>query len=232
MTTRSLNSQILVPFKRSIVVTFALMFFVAVSGTKFEVYAAQTAPSAQPESTAQQGGIQNQQYTNGRSPRSADIVTDNLDRVAATAPEILDALTHEVGLMVEFKRLLAQDAGANGQILDEADLSDDSIAERLSTDLHSRVLATRLLQRYGYLLPKVNPDSDLALEHRLLLQQRANALSKAAEAGVETRTASRPALAAGCSLQGEQNCEPGGIESRGENPRVDTLTPENPTGEY
>ena len=40
-----------------------------------------------------------------------------------------------------------------------------AVTERLNEDLRARVLATRLLRRYGYLLPKLNPDSDLAAEH-------------------------------------------------------------------
>jgi len=54
----------------------------------------------------------------------ADIVADNLDRVAASAEEILEVVNREPGLMVELKRLLAQDAGANGQLLEESDLSE------------------------------------------------------------------------------------------------------------
>src|SRR6516162_5930974 len=41
---------------------------------------------------------------------SSDIISDNLDRVAASADQILEVLNKEAGLMVELKRLLAQDA--------------------------------------------------------------------------------------------------------------------------
>src|SRR5216684_3117896 len=112
---------------------------------------------------------------------SPDIISDNLDRAAASADQILEVLNREAGLMVELKRLLAQDAGASGQILEEADLTDGAVAERLRSDLRARVLATRLLQRYGYLVPRVNPDSDLGAEQRLVRQERAQILARAAE---------------------------------------------------
>ena len=111
----------------------------------------------------------------------ADIVADNLDRVAASAEQILDVVNREPGLMVELKRLLAQDAGASGQLLEESDLSEAATSERLHEDLHLRVLATRLLQRYGYLLPKLNPDSDVAEERKLVLQERAQQFVRASE---------------------------------------------------
>jgi hypothetical protein len=50
--------------------------------------------------------------TTARVPaRPPDIVSDNLDRVAASADQILEVVNKEAGLMVELKRLLAQDAG-------------------------------------------------------------------------------------------------------------------------
>jgi len=112
---------------------------------------------------------------------SQDIISDNLDRVAASVDQILAVINTEAGLMVELKRLLAQDAGAIGQILEEADLTDVAVAERLRSDLRARVLATRLLQRYGYLVPRLNPDSDLGAEQRLVRQERAQMLARAAE---------------------------------------------------
>src|SRR2546421_507913 len=112
---------------------------------------------------------------------SPDIISDNLDRVAASADQILEILNKEAGLMVELKRLLAQDAGVSGQILEESDLTDVAVAERLRSELRARVLATRLLQRYGYLVPRLNPDSDLEAEQKLVRQERAQVLALAAE---------------------------------------------------
>jgi polysaccharide biosynthesis/export protein len=107
------------------------------------------------------------------------IVADNLDHVAATAQQILEVINRDAGLMVELKRAIAQEAGENGQLLEESDLSESAVADRLHEDLRTRVLATRLLQRYGYLLPKVNPDSDLAAEHNLMMRARTQQLEQA-----------------------------------------------------
>jgi hypothetical protein len=115
------------------------------------------------------------------SVRPTDIISDNLDRVAASADQILEVLNRETGLMVELKRFLAQDAGTSGQILEESDLTDAAVAERLRSDLRARVLATRLLQRYGFLVPRVNPDSELEAEQKLVQQERAQILARAAE---------------------------------------------------
>src|SRR5258708_39955286 len=101
------------------------------------------------------------------------INADVVDGVAAQAVKINEVVNKEAGLMVELKRLLAQDAGVSGQILEEADLTDGAVAERLHSDLRARVLATRLLQRYGYLVPRLNPDSDLGSEQRPVRQERA-----------------------------------------------------------
>src|SRR6266436_2597935 len=69
---------------------------------------------------------------------SPDIISDNLDRVAASADQILEVVNKEAGLMVELKRLLAQDAGVSGQILEEADLTDVAVP---SADARNCVLA-------------------------------------------------------------------------------------------
>jgi protein involved in polysaccharide export with SLBB domain len=112
---------------------------------------------------------------------AADTVSDNLDQVAATAEQILEALNKDPGMMVEFKRELAKDAGNSGQVLDQSDLSDGAISERLRQDLRTRVLAMRLLRRYGYLLPRFNPGSDPAAEHAIVLRERAQEIERAAE---------------------------------------------------
>src|SRR3984893_7526003 len=141
------------------------------------------APAAQSQQQPQQGSAQRSgSETPARvSVRPLDIISDNLDRVAASADQILEDLSKEPGLMVELKRLLAQAAGASGQLLGQSDLTDAAVAERLRSDLRSRVLATRLLQRYGYLVPRLNPDSDLDAEEKLVRQERAQILARAAE---------------------------------------------------
>lgn len=141
------------------------------------------APAAQSQLQSEQGVPQRSgSETPARvSARPPDIISDNLDRVAASAEQILEVLNREAGLMVELKGLLAQDAGASGQILEESDLTDVAVGERLRSDLRARVLATRLLQRYGYLVPRLNPDSEMEAEQKLLLQERAQILVRATE---------------------------------------------------
>src|ERR1700674_3926737 len=117
-----------------------------------------------------------QQQSTPQRP-STDIVKDTLDRVAATPEQILEVLAKDSALMLELKQLLARDAGASGQIVEESDLHEAEIADRLRQDLRTRVLATRLLRRYGYLLPRINPDSDIAAEHNLLFSDYAPSAS-------------------------------------------------------
>lgn len=152
----------------------------------------------------------NQQVTSG-----SGIVADNLDRVAATVNQILEIVNGDAGLMVELKRVLAEDAGESGQILEESDLSESAVTQRLVEDLRSRVLATRLLQKYGYLLPKVNPNSDAAAEHNVLLRAREQQLERAAE--------SRDSNAAAPQMAFEAETPPGA--ERATNQRRSTREP-------
>ncbi len=162
-----------------------------------------------------------QQIVGRGARRAADLAADNLDRVAATAAQILEFLNRDAGLMVEFKQLLAQDAGADGQLLDESDLTDMAVTERLNEELRARVLATKLLRRYGYLLPKVNPDSDLAAEHNLVLQDRASAIARAAERNAEQRVIPPTTQTASCDPQSSSDCEPGGRAANRRIPSMD-----------
>src|SRR5256714_11328922 len=117
-----------------------------------------------------------------RAP-SHDLVAENLARVAATADQIIGVLTRDSGLMVEMKTLYAKEAGLQGQLLEESDLTDSAITERLRQDLRLRMLATKLVQRYGYLLPRLNPDSDMAEERVLYLRQKAAEMQRTAALG-------------------------------------------------
>src|SRR4029077_2485712 len=98
---------------------------------------------------------------------------ENLSRVAASAGEIKVVLLRDPGLMVELKRWAAKDAAEHRQIVSDSDLTNEAMFERLAVDVPFRGVATKLLQRYGYLLPKLNPDSDLGKARELLLQERA-----------------------------------------------------------
>ncbi|HKV25365.1 MAG TPA: SLBB domain-containing protein [Candidatus Acidoferrum sp.] len=165
----------------------------------------ETPSSGEPQAASQSNSLRTRA---GIGP-SHDLMADNLGRVSATAEEILGVMSKDAGLMVEFKRVLAEDAGAQGQILDDADLTDESVTNRLRTDARSRVLATRLLQRFGYLLPKVNPDSDLAAEKRLVLQERASAIARAEKQSVEPQANPRTQQLTKCELQNNLDCSSG-----------------------
>src|SRR5713226_4406420 len=188
------------------------------------LYCTQAYPQQQTQGSAAQGSGRE---TPARAPlHSPDIISDNLNRVAASADQILEVVNKEAGLMVELKRLLAQDAGVSGQILEEADLTDVAVAERLRSDLRARVLATRLLQRYGYLVPRLNPDSDAEAEQKLVRQERAQILARAAERRDnlgETTTAGRNT---GCDPRSVPDCAmPSSLGEDRENLPPGSMTP-------
>ncbi|MHB8542373.1 MAG: hypothetical protein ACYDCD_15740, partial [Candidatus Acidiferrales bacterium] len=81
-----------------------------------------------------------------------------MNRVAASAAQIEGILHANPGLMVELKSWIAKDATDHGQLISDSDLTDQAILDRLESDIQFRSIATRLLQNYGYLLPKINPD--------------------------------------------------------------------------
>lgn len=103
----------------------------------------------------------------------SDLEKGNLARVAASPAQVREVLIKDPGLLVELKRWIAKQASDNGQVVNDADLTDDAIFDRLTTDVAFRSIATRLLQRYGYLRPAINPDSDMGKEQDLLLKERA-----------------------------------------------------------
>ena len=110
--------------------------------------------------------------------RTSDLTVQNMSRVAASAAEVKSVFLKDPGLMVELKRWVAKDAADHGQIISDSDLTNDSIFERLETDVPFRSVATALVQRYGYLLPKLNPDSAAAKEQELLIQERTKWLAQ------------------------------------------------------
>jgi polysaccharide export outer membrane protein len=166
------------------------------------------ATSAQPRQQSERGaqGLSSPGTSARASVRPPDIISDNLDRVAASAEQIIEVLNREAGLMVELKRLLAQDAGINGQILEESDLTDAAVGERLQSALRARVLATRLLRRYGYLVPRLNPDSDLGEEQKLVRQERAQILARAGERQDRLSETLPPGQNASCDPEHTPEC--------------------------
>ena len=99
-------------------------------------------------------------------------------RVAASAGQLVVILHRDPGLMVELKRWIAKDATDHGQLIADPDLTDEAIFERLETDINFRGVATLLVQKYGYLQPTVNPESPLAKQQELLMQERAKWLAQ------------------------------------------------------
>ena len=126
--------------------------------------------SDRPRKTSEQG---RNEYGVQQPP---DLTQENLGRVAASAIQIRSVLVKDEGLMVELKRWVAKEATDSGRIVEDSNLTDQAIFERLEQDIAFRSVATRLLQRYGYLIPTPNPDSDFAKEKELVLKERARRL--------------------------------------------------------
>jgi protein involved in polysaccharide export with SLBB domain len=134
---------------------------------------------------------------------SSELGRENLSRVAASAGEIKAVLFKDAGLMVALKYWVAKDATEHGQIISESDLTNDAIFERLEEDAQFRSVATALVQRYGYLLPKLNPESDVAREHELLVQERTKWLAQNQEEELANARRRRER-----DLQNAKSCDP------------------------
>lgn len=133
-------------------------------------------------------GVAKAQNQRAAPVATSELAQENMSLVAASPADIKAVLVKDVGLMVGLKRWLAKDATDHGQIISGSDLTDDAIFDRLETDVQFRSVATLLLQRYGYLVPKVNPDSALAKEQELLVQERVKWITQEEE---EERTEER-----------------------------------------
>jgi polysaccharide biosynthesis/export protein len=131
-----------------------------------------------PNAHAQQ---RNNNNNNNETTKVSDLAVQNFSRVAASAAEVKTVLVRDPGLMVELKRWVAKDATDHGQIISDSDLTDDAIYERLESDVQFRSVATLLVQRYGYLQPKVNPESEAGQERDLLIKERTKWLAQRQE---------------------------------------------------
>jgi len=107
-----------------------------------------------------------------QQPGQSELEKENLNYVAAGPELIKGVLIKDPGLFVELKRWIAKEASDNGQVVSEEDLTDNAVFDRLTRDVVFRSVATRLVQRYGYLRPTFNPDSELGKEQELLLKER------------------------------------------------------------
>ena len=121
------------------------------------------------------------QESNNHQTNISDLASQNLRQVAASAVDIKSVLVKDPGLMVELKRWVAKDSTEHGQIVGSTELSDYAIFDRLESDVEFRAIATALLQKYGYLVPKINPDSELAKDQDLLRVERTKWLAQAEE---------------------------------------------------
>src|SRR5271165_2948856 len=155
-----------------------------------------------------------------RTAELSDLAKENLSRVAASSPQIKEVLVKDAGLLVELKRWVAKEATDNGQVVEDSMLSDQAIFDRLDHDVAFRSVATRLLQRYGYLLPSPNPDSSFGKEEDLVLKERARRLVQI-EAQEDTESL-RPAgndqqrglERTACDPQQDASCERTGSRNR------------------
>src|SRR5258707_5591142 len=64
-----------------------------------------------------------------------DLTQENLGRVAASAIQIRSVLVKDEGLMVELKRWVAKEATDSGRIVEDSNLTDQAIFERLEQDI-------------------------------------------------------------------------------------------------
>ena len=137
---------------------------------------------------------------------ASELAKDNLDRVAASESQITAVLNANPGLFVELKRWIAKDAADRGQIVNDSDLTDAAILSRLAIDIHFRAAATLLLQRYGYLLPKVNPDSEVGREQAALEQERIRELVSTHQAQAQQAQQNQLAKCGLPSGHADSNC--------------------------
>lgn len=159
--------------------------------------------------TCAPGWAQNQNARPAPEGAISDLGRENQSRVAATAAEIKAVLLKDAGLVVELKRWLAKDATDHGQVITDADLTNDAIFERLEGDIQFRSVATMLVQRYGYLVPKLNPDSELSKERELLVQERLKWLAQNQEeqlSQARQRSTMNLPNAGACDQQAEVTC--------------------------
>src|SRR5258705_7695440 len=148
----------------------------------------------------------------------SELEKENLNYVAAAPAQIKEVLIKDPGLLVELKRWIAREASENGQVVSEEDLTDTAVFDRLTTDVAFRSVGTRLVQRYGYLRPNFNPDSELGQEQELLMKERVRHLVQVeaqedAESNKPRKTETSETKNAPCDLNEDRDC-PQGMPSR------------------
>src|SRR5208283_2899268 len=182
--------------------------------------------SAQPQETNRQP-LPSSGASRIANQEASELENGNLLRVAASPSQIEEVLLREPGILVELKRWVAREASDNGQIVSDEELTDNAIFNRLKTDVAFRSVATQLVQRYGYLRPSVNPDSEIGKEQDLLLKERVRRLVQieALEDSESVKPApagTREARAVPCELNDDRECAQGAASR----PRRASSTPE------
>lgn len=146
---------------------------------------------------------QSNPQSQAQSPVLSDLARQNLERVAASAAQVAAVLRVNPGLMVEVKRWVAKDATDHGQLVSDSDLTDQAIYDRLEDDVRFRSVVTAILQKYGYLLPQVNPNSPEGKQQELLIQERTKWLAQEQE---EELTQERQQFQRNDGIQQVQSC--------------------------
>jgi protein involved in polysaccharide export with SLBB domain len=182
--------------------------------------------------SAQSQESDRQRHVSNDASRSAnheisELENENLLRVAASPAQIEEVLLQEPGILVELKRWVAKEASDNGQIVSDEDLTDSAIFARLKSDVGFRSVATRLVQRYGYLRPSVNPDSEIGKEQDLLLKERVRRLVQIealedSEAIKPSQTRTGEPKAVPCNMNEDREC----VQGTASLPRHAIATPE------
>ena len=143
---------------------------------------------------------QNQMGSRGTA---SDLARQNFDRVAASVEQIRGILHKDAGLMVELKRWIAKDATDHGRLVSDSDLTDQAVYDRLETDVEFRSVTTLLLQKFGYLLPQINPESPQAKQQELLIEDRAKWLAQDEEQQLQ-----QASKVSATNLQQARTCDP------------------------
>jgi hypothetical protein len=84
-----------------------------------------------------------------RKPEPSELDQDNYSHVAASSVQIRQVLLIDGGLLMELKRWIAKEAGDEGRIVEDQNLTAQAVFDRLDHDQVFRSVGTRLLQCYG-----------------------------------------------------------------------------------
>ncbi|HTP69760.1 MAG TPA: hypothetical protein VMJ35_12715, partial [Dongiaceae bacterium] len=75
------------------------------------------------------------QTSRGRNSIDSELAKENANRVAASSVLLKEILIADPGLMVELKDWIAKDASDNGQLVNDEDLTDSAVFDRLNSDV-------------------------------------------------------------------------------------------------